>query len=153
MSTYRQIFYQIVFSTKYRKQAITAEYDRELYKYIFGIIKNKNCRLYQINGIEDHIHIFTDLHPSICLSDFVKDIKVASSIWMKQSGLFPLFTGWQVGYGAFTYSLREKEMIINYIKKQKAHHKCESFGEEYRRVLEENDIVLDERFFLEKEQS
>lgn len=151
MSTYRQIFYQIVFGTKHRRKTITGEYDRELYKYIFGIIKNKNCQLYQINGIEDHIHIFTDLHPSVCLSDFVKDIKVASSIWMKQSGFFPLFTGWQAGYGAFTYSVREKEMIINYIKKQKAHHKTESFRNEYLRVLAENNIVPDERFFLEEE--
>ena len=29
----------------------------QLYKYIWGIIKNKNCKLYRINGAEDHIHI------------------------------------------------------------------------------------------------
>jgi putative transposase len=80
MGTYRQIFYHIVFGTKSRRQTITKEYDEELYKYIYGIIKNKRCKLYRINGIEDHIHIMSDLHPSICLSDYVKDIKVASSI-------------------------------------------------------------------------
>lgn len=46
---------------------------------------------------------------------------------MKESGKFPLFEGWQDKYGAFTYSVREKDMIINYIKNQKEHHKTESF--------------------------
>ncbi|MGK2864590.1 MAG: IS200/IS605 family transposase [Chitinophagaceae bacterium] len=118
MSTYRQIFYHIVFGTKYRKPTITKKHDDELYKYIWGIVNNKNCKLYRINGIEDHIHIFSDLHPIICLSDFVKNIKVASSLWMKGNEKFPEFEGWQDGYGAFTYSVREKDMIINYIKNQ-----------------------------------
>ncbi len=75
--------------------------------------------MYRINGIEDHIHIFSDLHPSISLADYVKDIKVASSLWMKESGKFPEFNGWQDGYGAFTYSISEKDRVINYIKKSK----------------------------------
>lgn len=80
MGTYRQIFYQIVFGTKNRKPTIDKAHDEELYKYIGGIIKNKNCKLYRINGIEDHIHIMSDLHPTICLSDYVKEIKIASSL-------------------------------------------------------------------------
>jgi putative transposase len=83
MGTYRQVFYQLVFGTKNRKPTISKSHDEELYRYISGIIKNKNCKLYRINGIEDHIHIMSDLHPTVCLSDYVKDIKVASSLWMK----------------------------------------------------------------------
>lgn len=148
MSTYRQIYYQIVFGTKYRQPTITEAHDIELYKYIYGIIKNKKCKLYRINGIEDHIHIMSDLHPSVCLSDYVKDIKVASNLWMKESGLFPEFEGWQDGYGAFTYSVREKDMIINYVKNQKEHHKVETFYDEFKRLLLENDIEFYEKYFL-----
>jgi REP element-mobilizing transposase RayT len=148
MGTYRQIFYQIVFGTKYRKPTIAKAYDEELYKYISGIIKKKSCKLYRINGIEDHIHIMSDLHPSVCLSDYVKDIKVASSLWMKGSGKFPEFEGWQDGYGAFTYSIREKDMIINYIKNQKEHHRTEIFYDEFKRLMIENDIEFDEKYLL-----
>lgn len=146
--SYRQIFYQIVFGTKNRNSTINKEFETELYKYIYGIIKNKKCKLYRINGIEDHIHIMSDLHPTICLTDYVKDIKVASSIWMKESGKFPLFEGWQDKYAAFTYSVREKDMIINYIKNQKEHHKTESFYDELRRLLIENEIEFDEKYLL-----
>ncbi len=93
MSSYTQVYYQIVFGTKYRRPSICREHDKVLYKFIYGVIKNRNCHLYRINGIEDHIHIFSDLHPSISLADYVKEIKVASNMFMKESGLFPLFDG------------------------------------------------------------
>jgi len=146
--SYKQIYYQIVFGTKERKPAITEAHCEELYKYIWGIIKNKNCHLYRINGVEDHIHIFSDLHPSIALADYIKDIKIASSIWMKDSRLFPGFKGWQEGYGAFTYSNKEKDIIINYVKNQKIHHKKENFHNEFKRLLEEHGIDFDERYLL-----
>ncbi len=148
MSTHRQIFYQIVFGTKERKATLETAHEDELYKYIWGIIKNKNCKLHRINGMADHIHIFSDLHPSISLSEYVKDIKVASNLWMKESGKFPAFAGWQEGYGAFTYSAKEKDIIINYVKNQKEHHKTESFYDEFRRLLIENEIEFDEKYFL-----
>jgi REP element-mobilizing transposase RayT len=96
--------------------------------------------------MSDHIHIFTDLHPSVSLSSLVKDIKVSSNLWIKQSGLFPDFEEWQSGYGAFTYSEREKDMIINYIKKQKEHHKNESFETEYKTLLKDHGIEFDEKY-------
>ena len=148
MSTYRQIFYHIIFSTKSRIPAISQENERQLYKYIWGITKEKKCILYQINGMPDHLHIFSDLHPSVCLSDYVKDIKVASSLWIKESGLFPIFPGWQNGYGAFTYTINDKARIINYVQNQKEHHKTENSLDEYKRLLIENGIDFDEKYLL-----
>ena len=148
MGRYCQIFYQIVFGTKYRRPTIREATCAELYQYISGIIRNNNCKLYRINGVEDHIHIFSDLHPTLCLSDYVKNIKVASSIWMKESGKFPKFEAWQEGYGAFTYSIREKNMIINYVKNQKEHHKRETFYDEFKRLLTENGVEFDEKYLL-----
>lgn len=75
MSTYTQILYQIVFSTKHREHNLEAPNRKELFKYISGILQNKKCHLYQINGVSDHLHIATHLHPSIALADLVKDIK------------------------------------------------------------------------------
>ncbi len=146
--SYRQIFYQIVFGTKNREATITEAHCEELYKFIWSIIKNHKCKLYRINGIEDHIHIFSDLNPSISLADYIKDIKVASSVWMKECGKFSAFNGWQDGYGAFTCSIAQKNIIIDYVKNQKEHHKSESFYDEYKRLLIENGIEFDEKYLL-----
>lgn len=140
MGTYRQILYHIVFGTKYREPAIIEKNESELYRYIWGILKNKKCKLYRINGMPDHVHILCDLHPDVSLSSLIKDIKIATNLWIKESGLFPEFTNWQEGYGAFTYSVKEKETIINYIKNQKEHHRNENFEQEFSKLLKENGI-------------
>ena len=131
MSTFRQIYYQVVFSTKSRENTIAEQYEQELYKYIWGIINNLKCKLYRMNSVPDHVHIFSDLHPTLCLSDYVKTIKVASNTWMTEKGKFPLFKGWQDGYGAFTYSAKDKDMMIDYVQDQKEHHNKYTFLEEY----------------------
>jgi putative transposase len=146
MSSHRQILYHIIFGTKYRKPVIDPYHKAELYHYIWGIVKNKKCILYQINGSNDHIHILADLHPSVSLADFVKDIKVASSIWMKESGNYPGFQGWAEGYGAFTYPYRDKAVILNYIKNQEVHHRNVSSRQEYIVLLKKFGVDYDGRF-------
>ena len=67
---------------------------------------------------------------------------------MKESGKFQKFEAWQEGYSAFTYSIREKDMIINYVKNQKEHHKKETFHNEFKRLLTENRVEFDEKYLL-----
>jgi len=88
-----------------------------------------------------------DLHPTIALADYMRDIKTSSSIWLKQSEKFPEFDGWADGYATLTYSWRDKDMIVNYIKNQQEHHKKESFKDELRKLLIEHGIKVDERYF------
>lgn len=147
MSSYRQLLDHIVFRTYNSEPTIKQEHADQLYAYITGIIKNKNSHLYRINGIENHIHILMDVHPSVALADFVKDIKVSTSIWMKNSSNFPSFRGWAEGYGSFTCSYMEMGKLIDYIKIQQEHHKKKTFEEEYRMLLMELGIKIDERYF------
>jgi REP element-mobilizing transposase RayT len=147
MASYRQILYHIIFRTKDSKSCLVEEHCSELYAYIIGIIKNKNCFHYQINGIEDHIHILCDLHPSIALADYLRDIKTSSSIWLKQTGKFPAFEGWADGYAALTYSWKDKDMIVKYIKNQKEHHKSINFDDELRRLLKDYGVEVNEKYF------
>jgi len=67
---------------------------------------------------------------------------------MKECNKFPKFEAWQTGYGAFTYSIRERDMIINYVKNQKQHHKKEIFYDEFKRLLTENGVEFDEKYLL-----
>jgi len=105
MPSYTQILYQIIFSTKNREKVLHKKNRHELFNYIWGVIKNKKSHLYRINGVDDHLHILTHLHPTIALADLIKDIKVSSTLMIKTNNLFPKFKGWQIGYGAFTYSI------------------------------------------------
>jgi REP element-mobilizing transposase RayT len=118
MSSYRQHLYHLVFRTKHSLLTIKQDNVSELYSYIAGFVKNKNSYLYRINGVENHLHILTDMHPSIAPMDFMRDVKVSTSLWMKRSGLFPAFKGWAEGYGSFTCSYKDMGRLVEYIKNQ-----------------------------------
>jgi REP element-mobilizing transposase RayT len=148
MSTHTQIFYHIVFSTKNREPVLRADRRQDLFRYIWGIIKNRKGHLYRINGPEDHVHILTSLHPTVNLADFVKEIKTGAALWIKEKSVFPSFTHWQDGYGAFTHSKLEIDPLIEYIKGQFEHHHRTTFAEEYRKLLVESGIEFDERYML-----
>lgn len=148
MTTYTQILYQIVFSTRNRKKCLILRDRPELFSYISGILKNKNCHLYWINGVSDHIHIITHIHPTVPLASLVKDIKLATSEYIEFEFLFPGFDGWQEGYGAFTYSIHAKDRLIEYVKNQEEHHKVRSYRDEYIQLLIENGVQFDEKFLL-----
>lgn len=147
MSSYRRHYYHIATRTKNNRPTIKPENAGKLFAYIEGIIEAKKSHLYRINGMEDHIHILTDINPSIASADFVKDVKVYSSLWIKKSGLHPHFEGWSEGYASLTYSHRDLDQLITYIKNQQEHHKKEPFEDEYRRLLEEAGIQIDLRYF------
>ena len=64
----------------------------QLYRYIARVVQNSQSTLYAINGIENHIHLLVNLHPSVRLSDLVRDIKLSTSQWIKQNrDSFPQF--------------------------------------------------------------
>jgi len=148
MSTYTQILYHITFATKQRRHALKKENRTKLFKYIWGLLENKNCHLYRVNGVEEHLHIVTHLHPTIALSDLIKDIKLSTIQFIKSEKLFPNFDGWQEGYGAFTHSLSDKDRLIEYVKNQEEHHMKVSFKEEYIKLLKEHKIDFNEKFLI-----
>tara|TARA_R100001143_G_C3361009_1_gene135770 strand:- start:11081 stop:11524 length:444 start_codon:yes stop_codon:yes gene_type:complete len=140
MNSYTQLLYHIIFGTKYRRPTLIKSDRLILYKYISGLLKKKRCHLYRINGVEDHIHILTHVHPTIPLSTLVKDIKLASHSFIKQQGILPGFKGWQKGYGAFTVHNNDKHRVIAYIKNQEAHHGRITWDEEMGKLYEEHGI-------------
>lgn len=81
--SYTNLLYHIIFRTKDSLKTINLVNAPLLYNYIFGICRNKNCKLYRIGGVTDHIHIFAGLPPTLCVSDFVKLIKTESNKFMK----------------------------------------------------------------------
>ncbi|MBN2683319.1 MAG: IS200/IS605 family transposase [Bacteroidales bacterium] len=147
MSSYKAHLYQIVFGPKLHRPVLIEDNRDLLFGYINAIARNRKCIIYKINGTEDHLHIAVDIHPSISVADFVKEVKAASTKWIKQNDIFPEFEHWQIGYGSFTHSIREKERLIKYIENQKEHHANETFRQEMIDLLKNHGVNFDMKYF------
>lgn len=147
-NTYSQIYIHIVFAVQNRKALIQPPWEAELFKYITGIVKNKNQKLLSINGVPDHIHILIGMKPDCCLSDLVREIKKASNAYINENKFTLVSFRWQEGFGSFSYSYSQISTIIRYIENQKAHHKKSKFKEEYLALLKSYEIEFKNEYLF-----
>jgi len=137
------ILIHIVFSTKQRQPYFSAEIGNDLYDYLAGILKNKNCHPHQIGGASDHIHILCAQSKNITLSTLIEQLKTGSSKWIKtKNNNFY----WQNGYGAFSISPAHLNAVKLYIANQLEHHRKISFQDEMRNLLNKYGIEYNEKY-------
>lgn len=147
--TFSQIYIQIVFAVKGRESLIQRNWENDLYKYITGIVQNKEQKMLAINGMPDHIHFLIGMRPSCCLSDLVREIKKSSNEFIKTKQLTPFKFQWQEGYGAFSYAHSNLDQVIAYIQQQKVHHQKKTFKEEYLEFLQKFEIDYQETYLFD----
>lgn len=145
-NTYTQIYIHVVFSVKGRQNLIQKKWKDELFKYISGIAKGKQQKVYAIGGVEDHIHILLSIKPNIALSDLVREIKSNSSKWINEKSLVMGRFEWQAGFGAFSCAHSQLESVIVYINNQEEHHTKKNFKFEYIEMLQEWNVDFDEKY-------
>ena len=146
--TFSQIYIQVVFAVQNRESMIQPSWEEELYKYISGIVRNKEQKMLAINGMPDHIHFFIGMKPSCCLSDLVREIKKSSNDFIKEKKFSKFKFNWQEGYGAFSYSHSQIDSVIKYILNQKEHHKKQTFRDEYLDFLKKFEIEFKEEYLF-----
>jgi len=60
-NTYTQITIHLIFAVKNRENLLKKSIRPELFKYMTGIVTNKNNKLLAINGVADHVHLLIGL--------------------------------------------------------------------------------------------
>ena len=143
--TFSSLLYHIVFSTKDRRPILQKESLGRLHEYLGGTVHGLGGTPLGIGGTEDHVHLFVSLKPTHCLSDFLREVKKASSKWvsekMEEKGFH-----WQDGYSVFSVSASAKEAVRKYIATQEEHHRKRSFKEELMDFLGKSGVEFEERF-------
>lgn len=139
-------YIHIIFSTKRQEPLILNSIENELFAYIGGICKNLECFPIIIGGYKNHIHVLCLLSKKIALMKLVEEIKSHSSKWIKTKDSRLKNFYWQNGYGAFSVSSSQVEIVKNYIENQHNHHKVKTFQEEYIEFLNSNQIEFDQRY-------
>jgi putative transposase len=147
--TFSQLYIQIVFAVKGRDNLISKIWKDELCKYISGIIKAKNQKPIIVNGVNDHLHLFVGLLPSIAISDLVRDVKNNSTKFINEKRFVKGKFSWQEGYGVFSYSHSQINNVYDYILNQEEHHKKRTFREEYIDFLQKLDIHYEDKYLFE----
>lgn len=140
------ILIHLIWSTKDRHPWLEPGIREKTHAFLAGAVRQCGCEAYRVGGVADHIHLAVRLSRTLSVADLVKEIKTASSKWLKEhaSGFDDFY--WQQGYGAFSVGMSQKESLLSYIDTQEEHHRTRDFQDEYREFLQKYGIDYDERY-------
>ena len=145
-SSYCNLLYHIVFSTKRREPWLTREIRVRTHQYLGGAIRDEEGIAMIINGTADHVHILAKLRQDKAISKLIGEFKANSSGWISRTFKGAAGFAWQEGYGAFTVSESMAPKVRRYIERQEEHHRSVSFLEEFKVLLKAHGLPLDERY-------
>lgn len=151
MSTFTNLLFHIIYSTKYRKPWIAPAWQDELYGYIGGIIRENKGTLLKIGGVEDHVHLLASLSPTLAISDVLRVVKTNASKWVNERDDVNYKFQWQPGFAAFSVSYSQVPGVTAYIASQAEHHRQKTFEQEYLTILKRHNIEFDMRYVFERE--
>lgn len=144
-STYLSLHYHLVFSTKHRQPSIHDAWRERLHQYLGGTVSGLGGFPQGIGGVADHVHLLVGLKATHCLSDFMRELKKASSAWVHEEIGLESFA-WQDGYSAFTVSATARSGVQIYIANQEEHHRVRSFREELIDLLQRAGVEYDPKY-------
>ena len=149
-NTYYQMYIQTVFVVKFREAVIAKAWRSRLFAVIGNLINETGCRVIIVNGVEDHVHCFFGLKPSISVSDVMKSVKAKSSKWINDSRFLDHRFEWQPGFGCFSYSRSHIKSVYHYIQNQERHHQKSTFRAEYKEMLDKYGVTYDEDYLFDE---
>jgi REP-associated tyrosine transposase len=122
-----------IFSTKGRRPTIPDGLQQRLFEYVGGIVRRLGMTAIAVGGVDDHLHVFILLSPTVALATAVQKIKANSSRWLHETTGKPF--QWQEGYAAYSVSISHTDTTVQYILNQREHHKGKTFEAELNQIL------------------
>ena len=149
-NTYHQVYIQCIFAVKYREAVIAKSWRPILLGVIGNLINEAGCKTIIVNGIEDHVHCFVGLKPAVSMSELMKTVKAKSSKYVNDHKLTKERFEWQRGFGVFSYSQSSVDNVFKYIQNQEAHHRKQTFRDEYVDFLNTFQVPFEEQYIFDE---
>jgi putative transposase len=132
---YHNLFTHFILSTLDRQPTIAEKYRLRIEKYITGIVKNNDSRLYAVYANPEHIHLLVSRSPRLSEEVLSSIIAESSERFINENKLCKTKFAWQSSASAFSVSKADVDKVCKYILNQPVHHKKVTFAEEYNTFL------------------
>jgi putative transposase len=120
---FHQLYYHFAWSTARREPAIERTWRPKMLEILNDEVKKRGGWPVRHNAMHDHVHLLVRLAPKGNVSEFIGEVKGATSYRVNHElkpsrGLY-----WQEGYGVLTLRKDELERVARYIDGQEEHHR------------------------------
>jgi putative transposase len=134
---YAEIHLHIVWHTKESRPLLMPKVEAIVHHYLRGrCINTPGAYIHEVGGIETHVHLCVSIAPTILISDFIGQLKGASSHDANQKAGGRVLD-WQTGYGVVSFGTRNLEWVKAYVRDQRAHHARGTVEARLERITED----------------
>ena len=116
-----ELYMHLVWTTWDRTPVIDEATEQWLWPAIAAKARALGSDRVVVGGVDDHVHIITELPPTVAVATLVKHLKGASSR-LASARLGPDSLRWQHGYGAFTVPKAALPDVEAYVRNQRLAH-------------------------------
>lgn len=138
---YSEINLHVTWHTKESLPLLTPTIEPATHRWIKQrLINMEGVFVHEIGRIETHVHLVVTIPPTIPVSDFVGQLKGASSHAInEQLGLRGKVLQWQAGYGVVSFGSGDLDWVKAYVRDQRQHHASGKIFERLERITTPND--------------
>ena len=142
LHTHSRIWVHLIWATKNRERILHKEQGIKLFNFLITKGKELEIPFEKLNIQPEHVHGLIDIPTDKTVADFMKMVKGSSSNMLNRN-VFQSKFRWQRGYGAYSVSASQIDVVKNYIANQSAHHKKNTFADEYDAWIREYGLFDD----------
>ncbi|MCD4728770.1 MAG: IS200/IS605 family transposase [Pirellulales bacterium] len=138
---YSEINLHIVWHTKESLPLLTPTVEPLTHQYVKQrLINTEGVFVHEIGGTETHLHVVVRIPPTLLISEFIGQLKGASSHEVnKQVGLRDKTLQWQNGYGVISFGSGDLDWVKSYVRNQRKHHAEGKIFDRLERITMDSD--------------
>jgi putative transposase len=135
---YSEINLHIVWHTKDSHPLLSPVIETQTHQFLRQrVIDTPGAFIYEIGGTENHVHLCISIPPTLTVSEFIGQLKGASSHEINHSNpTRDKLLQWQAGYGVVSFGTKDLEWVKRYVRNQKEHHATGKVYERLERITE-----------------
>ena len=138
--SYSRCWIHLIWGTLNRDRVLNKKAAAGLSRYLIDYADQQALYM-KINFVNpDHVHALIDLPTGSSIEKMVQLLKGSSSHWINSSELVMGKFAWGRGYGAFSVSQSNVDLVTRYIAEQEEHHRQRTFADELREFIDRHGL-------------
>jgi REP-associated tyrosine transposase len=138
--SYSRCWIHLIWGTLKRERILNKKAAAALSRYLIEYAEEQGVYM-KINFVNpDHVHALVDVPTGLSIEKVVQLFKGSSSHWVNSNDVVTGKFAWGRGYGAFSVSHSNVDLVARYIADQEEHHHVKTFTEELRDFIERHGL-------------
>jgi putative transposase len=138
--SYSRCWVHLIWGTLNRERLLNKRAAAEISRYLDQYASEQGMYM-KVNFVNpDHVHVLIDLPTGLSIEKVVQLLKGSSSHWVNSKELITGKFAWSRGYGAFSVSHSNVDLVGRYIADQEEHHRVKTFADEVREFIERHGL-------------